>query len=158
MTYTCLALQEVGASPTGENGLIASISDLGFDKQWGCPTLSGFGAEGIGLGEGAQNTADIVSVCADPNSAAWLCDKLIQNSYDDWYLPSKVELDLLYQNQMEVNETALENDGDSFTNGNRYWSSSQDLSNTAWIQLFSTGQQDGVLKDTEHSVRAIRAF
>ncbi|MFK7812089.1 MAG: DUF1566 domain-containing protein [Maribacter sp.] len=143
---------------TGENGLIAAISDLGFDKQWGCPTLISFGAEGIEVGTGAQNTADIIAACDDSNSAAWLCNQLIQNGYEDWFLPSKNELNLLFQNQMIINETALENDGSSFTNGNRYWSSSHDLENTVWIQLFSTGQQDGVLKDTEHSVRAIRAF
>jgi hypothetical protein len=143
---------------TGEHGFVASVSDLGFDKVWGCPTLINFGAIGLEIGTGAQNTIDIVTACSDTNSAATLSSQLVQNSFEDWFLPSKDELDLLYQQQTIINETALKNNGGSFSNGGRYWSSSHDLDNTAWVEYFNTGQQDGVLKDAKHYVRAIRSF
>lgn len=143
---------------SGEHGLACDIDDLGFDKEWGCPSLISFGAKGLVIGTGAQNTIDIVTACNDNKIAAALCDQLVRNGNDDWFLPSKDELDALYQHQAIINETAVENNGDPFLNGGRYWSSSHDLDNTVWVQYFNTGQQDGVLKDTKHYVRAIRAF
>lgn len=143
---------------TSEHGFISSVSDLGFDKEWGCSTLINFGAKGLEIGTGPQNTIDIVTACSDTNSAAALCNQLVQNGFEDWFLPSKDELDLLYQHQTIINETALKNNGESFSNGGRYWSSSHDLDNTAWVEYFDSGQQDGVLKDTKHYVRAVRSF
>lgn len=143
---------------SGEHGLACDVIDLGFDKEWGCPTLIDFGAKGVEIGTGEQNTLDIVTVCDDSTIAAALCDQLVRNDQEDWFLPSKEELNVLYQNQIIINETALKNNGGSFSNGGRYWSSSHQLDNTVWVQYFNTGQQDGVNKDTQHYVRAIRAF
>lgn len=143
---------------SGIHGLTSDILDLGFDKEWGCPTLLNFGAEGLEVGTGALNTLDIIAACSDITIAAALCSDLERNGKSDWFLPSKDELNLLYQNQTTINVTALANNGGSFVNGGRYWSSSHDNNNTVWIQYFVSGQQDGVMKDTEHYVRAIRAF
>ena len=38
--------------------------------------------------------------------------------YGDWYLPSKYELNLMYQMKTTINTTALENNGSDFSS---YW-------------------------------------
>lgn len=144
---------------TGEHGLACDIRDLGFDIEWGCPTAADFGAEGLEIGTGAQNTIDIVNRCSERPIAASLCDDLVQNGFADWFLPSKDELDSLYQHMEIVNETALEQEGGGpLHNGEFYWSSSHEISNKVWVQYFKDGYQKSELKDEENAVRAIRAF
>lgn len=142
---------------TGEHGLVCAVLDQGFDIEWGCPSLLKFGAKGLEIGTGAQNTLDIINACSTPNIAADLCDKLKHNGYEDWFLPSRDELDSLYQHKEIVDETALENNGEVLRGG-EYWSSSHYLDNTVWIQSFAAGNQSSELKDKENYVRAIRSF
>lgn len=142
---------------TGEHGFICAVSDQSFNAEWGCPDLINFGADGLTIGTGAQNTADIISACNTSGIAADICDKLELNGYTDWFLASKDELNLLYQNRNAINETAISNGGANL-DGGEYWSSSHKDANTVWIQSFNAGNQFSVLKDEAHVVRAIRAF
>ncbi len=143
---------------TGDHGLICSVADQGFNIEWGCPTAVDFGANGLELGTGAQNTLDILDRCNTQNIAADLCDRYENDGYDDWFLPSKDELDSLYLHRDIVNETALDNEGDTFRDS-EYWSSSHNLSNTVWTLYFtSSGNYNSALKDSENYVRAIRSF
>jgi hypothetical protein len=88
--------------------------------------------------------------------AAWLCDLLESGGYDDWFLPSKTELNLIYLN---LRERGL----GGFTN-EWYWSSSENSDRSAWTQNFGTGNQIGTDsyfdsgKIKGHNVRAIRQF
>jgi hypothetical protein len=85
---------------------------------------------------------------------ASLCADLELGGYDDWFLPSKDELYLMYEN-LHVMEIG------GFRNLS-YWSSSENESGNisfAWRQYF----MDGVVSSWEpktrvHRVRAIRAF
>ena len=70
----------------------------------------------------------------------------------DWFLPSKDELNLLYQNLGK--RVLLSNT----TNDNWYWSSSRYNNLSAWIQRFSDGYQRDNGKGGTRSVRAVRAF
>ncbi len=143
---------------TGNHGLISSVADQGFNIEWGCPDAVEFGANGLEIGTGAQNTIDILDRCDTQNIAADLCDTYENDSFDDWFLPSKNELDALYQNYEIVNDTALDNAGDTFGNS-QYWSSSHNAINTVWTQYFtSSGNTSSDFKNTEHYVRAIRSF
>ena len=142
---------------SGEHGFVCAVLDQGSDIEWGCPSLMEFGAEGLELGDGAQNTLDIVNACGTSGIAADLCDKFISNDYDDWFLPSRDELDSLYQYRDLVEETCLDNGG-GYLHAGEYWSSSHYLNNTVWIQSFGAGNQSSELKDKENYVRAIRAF
>jgi len=63
-------------------------------------------------------------------------------------LPSKDELNLLYQQQSFV--SGFPND--------LYWSSSEVDGSNAWLQFFGDGYQDFSTKDITFAVRAIRAF
>lgn len=72
--------------------------------------------------------------------------------YDDWYLPTKDELNLVYENLRKTGIIF----GDSW-----FWSSSESnkLYNIyAFYQSFSDGLQNDYSKDNTGSVRAIRAF
>ena len=70
----------------------------------------------------------------------------------DWFLPSKDELNLLYQNLGK--RVMLSNT----TNNDYYWSSSQSFNNYSWHQSFSDGCQYTNGKNSTSSVRAVRAF
>lgn len=142
---------------TKEHGLVCSVIDPMQSTLWGCPDLVNFGANGIEIGTGTQNTSDILNACNEPNIAAAACANFESNGYDDWYLPSKDELDSLYQHRDIVSEVSLLNNG-SRLNAGEYWSSSHQTTNTVWIQNFNAGNQFGDYKDAEHYVRAIRYF
>ena len=79
------------------------------------------------------------------------------NSYSDWYLPSKDELDKIYQNREIINNTSLKNSGTALTEG-YYWSSTEEDKHKTWIQYFKTGKQSYYFKHYSYNVRAVRAF
>jgi TolB-like protein len=68
----------------------------------------------------------------------------------DWHLPTKDELNLVYQNLRAQN---IGNLGDTW-----HWSSSEDNNNYAWVQRVSDGYQHTNYKTLTNSVRAVRAF
>jgi len=79
-----------------------------------------------------------------------VCEELIIDGYDDWYFPSKEELNTLYKNKDAIG---------GFT-GDIYWSATEleNNGNGAWVQRFSDGKQGGAAKTSELKVRAVRSF
>ncbi|MDR1030393.1 MAG: DUF1566 domain-containing protein [Treponema sp.] len=113
-------------------------------------------------GTGKQNTQTIMNHALQTGenmAAARLCDRLQSGGYDDWYLPSKVELGIMYLNLKMDDIGGFGNDW--------YWSSSEGgEGNGAWSQNFNNGEQNGTgynsgyggYKLHGHNVRAIRQF
>ena len=138
-------------------GLIAAPTDQSTEAQWGCYETLIPGANGTGIGTGNQNTIDIENRCTTSLTAAEICTKLTIGGFNDWFLPSKDELNEMYLNIGEGNTLGLKNIGgfaDTF-----YWSSSEfDNNATAWTQSFGNGYQYGSSKDFNYNVRAVRAF
>jgi hypothetical protein len=131
-------------------GLAAAPNDLG-QAQWGCYGTLLSGSSGIAVGTGKQNTIDITSGCTDSNTAAKLCTDLVLSGFDDWFLPSKEELSLIYG---YLHTKGIGN----FTNNN-YWSSSQVSNTHAWYVYFNSGGFHNYLKNANDlDVRPIRAF
>jgi hypothetical protein len=130
--------------------LEAAPSDQSTGTTWGCYGVSISGADGTAVGTGEQNTIDIEAGCTTAGTAADLCANLSLGGYSDWFLPSKDELNLMYEN-LKVAGVG------GFTDG-YYWSSSEYYANNAWIQWFSTGYQYKNYKNNLIRVRAIRAF
>ncbi len=161
-------------------GLVAAPADSDlsgdFTHQWGClgtditgapnvglpPPPSGLGAE---IGDGATNTTAILtdgSGCITEDDAAFVAS-LPQGSYNDWFLPSAGELNLMWEN-------LADSDGDDISAGPSdpnnlggfeqevYWSSTEYNSNLAWFQNFVNGIQDVGNKLNFFRVRAVRAF
>jgi hypothetical protein len=115
---------------------------------WGCHGTSIAGADGTAVDTGAQNTADILAGCSESGIAARIAGDYSLNGYADWFLPSKDELYLLYQQKDVVG---------NFATG-AYWSSTENNSSLAWIHIFSNGNQTYTYKNNTVGVRAIRAF
>ncbi len=78
--------------------------------EWGCYETKVSGADGTAISTGAQNTLDILTGCSEDIIAA----KLYPNyeitidgiTYDDWFLTSKVKLNLLYIKKETVGDFA----------------------------------------------------
>ena len=130
-------------------GLVCAESDQSTDAEWGCYGTT-IGGTSTALGTGAVNTVAIVEGCGESDIAARICDELVLNGYNDWFLPSKDELNLMYEN--------LHVSGIGGFASDYYWSSSEDSSFNAWYQLFSNGCQYYFSKYTKIRVRAVRSF
>ncbi|MBP6680061.1 MAG: DUF1566 domain-containing protein [Saprospiraceae bacterium] len=130
-----------------QHGLVVTETNVSESTGWGCNGSNIPGAEGILLGTGPQNTTDIVSGCGEGGTAARLCYELALNGFNDWYLPSKDELNILYTNRLIIG---------GFNDG--YWSSSESSSTTAWFRDFTTGAQAAQSKNFFYTVRAVRTF
>ena len=137
---------------TGNNGLIAAREDVG-QAAWGCPSILINGADGEGIGSGFENTLAIVRDCNDPGTAAELCENLVLNGFDDWFLPSKEELNQLYLHRKTVG-------GFSDELNSAYWSSTEyENSFAAWRQLFTDFPEQTIYdKYNVYNVRPIRRF
>jgi hypothetical protein len=141
-----LTPSDPGYDANVQHGIIAAVSDLPGEVAWGCNDK--FLAGRSSIGTGSQNTIDIASGCSVAGNAATLCSNLIQGGYDDWYLPSKDELNKLFL-QMKV------------IGGFRevcYWSSTETGKYNACTQIFDNGFQTANDKSTTFSVRPIRSF
>jgi hypothetical protein len=138
-------------------------ADLGTEIPWG-PNDTTTVSTGSGVGTGASNTSAIIAAygaaaISDINCAAKACADYSRNGYSDWFLPSKEELDQLYNNMV------LQGLG-SFvtTSGSFYWSSSQYSNTYSWACLLceNSGQRWFITgpmhSSTTYHVRAIREF
>lgn len=149
-------------SATGIHGLEAAPEDQP-SAQWGCYTTDVPGADSVS--DGAQNTADILAEeCTSGSDAADVAAGYVwPNGQTDGFLPSKEELNLMWEN-------LADSDGDGINSGPgdpnnvggfaavNYWSSTEDDSVVAWGQFFNFGGQGLNDKSDPLRVRAVRAF
>jgi hypothetical protein len=155
----------------GQHGLIAARADQSAGIQWNNGVAKLTGTSGDGLGAGVMNTAIIVATQLSDNptgnfAAKVAADYSVQEDgvsactsptyrspasekcYGDWYLPSKVELNLLWNEQGVVGGFApIE-----------YWSSTENVAGSAWFQNFYSSGENTAPKTDTFKVRAIRAF
>ena len=139
------------------------------ESQWGCANTSIENAQGLELGAGDYNTYTIVAFhdalndfynnptdCHEASNgtvAAKVCADLVVNGFDDWVLPSKEEMDYIYQN------VHLQGDG-NFNLNALYWTSTEHDYSTAYAMDFNTGGQGYMCKPCHETtrIRAIRYF
>jgi hypothetical protein len=148
--------------PCGTKGLVVAIEDQSVGVKWrgGSSNYSTM-ARGDEVYACKKNTYVIISVHSAKNDfdnhAALLCANYQGGGYGDWYLPSKEELNLMYQNRTQINATATANGGNGFANS-LYWSSTENSNIDAWGQYFLNGNQSSNSKSTTSRVRAVRTF
>jgi len=161
-------------APNGKHGLIAALTDQSGSVPWSNVSVFNSGykvteATRDGVYTGAKNTEAIIKkelrdntsgsfaakVAADykvQGDGVTLCTATNSHTkstcYDDWYLPSKEELNLLYRQRAVVG--GLDKAG--------YWSSTEDNSIYADYQDFKNGSKVNYNKDYALGVRAIRAY
>lgn len=127
------------------HGLVAALSNLA-EVQWGCHSGPIIGTS-VALGRGYNNTQRITLGCSTFVIAARVCDNLITNGFSDWHLPSKDELNKVYEDAFYLNMLT-----------GTYWSSSEISFSIAWNQNFANGFQNGASKLGEWFVRPVRWF
>jgi hypothetical protein len=147
--FYILQPDDIGYEPNIIHGLIMAPYNQNDRAIWG----ANFYAEKIGtssrIGTGVTNTMNIITRQGEGSYAAKLCADLSLGGYNDWFLPSKEELNKMYQNKNQL------------TNPPKYfcWSSTEDFQpSMIWYQDFSDGNQDYIVPGIEYGVRAIRAF
>lgn len=141
------------------HGIICAISDQNSGVVWGgAGTVTG--AILTAIGTGAGNTATIISKLGAGTYSASICTAYNGGGYNDWFLPSKYELSLMYQKRTTINITALANGGGAFvtTSSGRYWSSTEASDYNAIYQSFFDGQLTTRDKGNAHKIRAVRYF
>jgi len=149
-----LVFYDKGDSLDGWRYLEVAPAKTEVSLQWG-DVDSVVGVTSSALGQGKNNPSLIVTSLADighSSYAAKYCDDLSLSGYDDWFLPSQDELDLLYW------QLANQEMGEFKTLGFGYWSSSEYDKTQAWGQGFTSGVQGKIEKTELFLVRAIRSF
>lgn len=128
------------------HGLVCAPSDQSSGATWGCLGTSIPGTL-HDIGEGQANTSLILANCTTSGISAQIC-----NNYGaGWFLPSRLELDLIYKN---LHFYGIGN----FSNV-RYWSSTEFSNNNVWAVNFNTGASvNSGTKDLNYRVRAVKSF
>ena len=139
-------------------GLIAAVENQSNGIRWYNGSYVTTGATGTAIGTGSANTTTIITEQGAPaiSYAAGLARAYGGGGYTDWFLPSKDELNKMYENIGQGNVLGLGNVG-NFADYS-YWSSTEVGNNIAWEQNFNYGVQTNHYKDDANSVRAVRAF
>jgi hypothetical protein len=147
------------------HGLVCAIEDQSEGIRWNNGIDTTTGATGTSIGTGSSNTGLILTsqggTAGSYTYAAGICaDYTVDDggvTYDDWFLPSKDELNEMRQNIGQGNTSGSGNVG-GFS-GSNYWSSTEIATNGAQEQYFSSGGSYGNSKNSPFSsVRAVRAF
>ena len=134
--------------PMKGGGLLVSNDDISYNSSWGCVsniTLANNKSVGIG-----QSNSDAILAQCGAIGAVGMCANYKYGKYDDWYLPSLGELELIYKNLKET-------DKEKFSVG-YYWSSTQKDAVTAFRYGFLGGNSGEADKSTSQLVRAVRKF
>jgi len=134
----------------GHHGLIAFTSTLG-PLRWDAGTNLNTIALRNGVCAGKENTDIIIAVQGlgdGGNYAAKECTFMSTGGdFGDWYLPSKLELNLLYQ------QNGLLGMGTAW-----FWSSTEYSSTEAYYQDFNNSTSGHAAKTGAYYIRPIRAF
>jgi len=141
--------------PCGTKGLVVATEDQSTGIKWrGGSTSYNTMARGDEVYAGKMNTSIIISIHSAKDDfddhAASVCANYDGGDFGDWYLPSKEELLLIYNN--------LHTQGLGGFISNWYWSSSEHNANSAWSVNFNDGITYNFTKGITNYVRAVRAF
>lgn len=85
---------DIGYDSLVVHGLVIAEHDIGDSATFGCKGKGSKSASEIGTGQ--QNTNTVLSYCNEKGTAAKICDELVLNGYNDWYLPSLEEISKYY--------------------------------------------------------------
>lgn len=142
-----LTASDAGYDANYYKGIIAADVDYQPSLGWGAPgTLTSATSSLIGYGQ--INTNKILAV-APYSPAASASDAYVTGGYSDWYLPSKDELQQLYNNSASIG---------GFDNTEYYWSSTEYDINQAYILYFGNNTWSTPVKDDIYAFRPVRSF
>lgn len=140
-----LVFYDKGSYSDGWRYLEAAPSDQSMGADGG---RSEGGVTGSAIGLGKVNTYYLLSLRIVPEGAS-LCSRLASGGFDDWFLPSLDELNLMFRN---LHLNGLGNFGLYW-----YWSSTEPNISPLYAINFKSGEQASYQGITCH-VRAVRSF
>ena len=116
---------------------------------WGTVT----GIQDTAIGTGLSNTNSLISKNLQPNTSGWyvIWNKVKEfrdDHSDRWFIPSKDELNLIYENRTNLSNISTE------VGYNYYWSSSEDTNEDtyrAWYADLKEGYQYTYVKYSHYS-------
>jgi hypothetical protein len=151
-----------------EHGLIVDLTDLSSSQSWSDIGNGEIGPLARSPWNGNSNSNSIINQGGHTSSAALLCLNSTNSGYDDWYLPSVQEFNLIWYNMFIIskNLSAISGAQQFYTSGttsSRYWTSTEYSSDLAYFYAlddpylgFAAASYGS--KGTLHKVRAIRTF
>jgi len=155
---------------SSDRGLVAALEDIEGAYKWGCygtdiggNNFSWPSGQNDLIGRGLKNTSDIVAGCSQNPIAASEALAYDSEGYSDWYLPSKDELEEMYntigpggpEGNIGGFETSYMTDPGCY-----YWSSTDISYSYAFTLYFCNGLNTYNSKTNQYTyrVRAIRSF
>lgn len=150
----------------GYHGLIADIKDATSNPNdsehntfmWDTNNNSTTGATSMEIYAGQINTKKIITAIGyNRAQAASACVTSSNQGYGDWYLPSFLEVDLMFLEKDAINKTSSMHGGDASLSENGYWSSTESNTTNA-LCVFSSNSSCGNPKNSYNNVRCIRTF
>jgi hypothetical protein len=153
-----IVFYDMGFYMDGWRYLEAAPQDFPLSVKWTGTGIGTFSTE-TGIGTGKQNTSYLVSFLRDNGEtmrAAQVVSVPEYGGYADWFLPSRDELNLMYE---KLKKQKIGEFSDKV-----YWSSSGGITSglnwnlVAWQTNFSDGVQNRVSGSADGFVRAIRRF
>ncbi|NBF40274.1 MAG: DUF1566 domain-containing protein [Spirochaetes bacterium] len=139
-----IVFYDKGADSDGWRYLEAWTADDG-KHQWKTDRSSTSGTS-TDVGSGYANTYD--SMTGTEHPAADIVRNATHGGYDDWFLPSRDELD----------EMMSQKDAIGGFSSDYYWASSESASDGAHAFGFASGSWGARFKDEGQKVRAVRVF
>ncbi len=157
-------------SATHQHGLVCALEDQGaapwdttlFDvKNYELYNPPFIGGTDTATGAGESNTSLIINRIGNAYYAATLCRSYNSDGYNNWSLPSKNELYMMYKNLHLKGKGNFRTDNPlcSSCPGGLYWTSSEIDNRAVWCQRFDTGEQlNNSWKNNQMFVRAVHSF
>jgi len=154
----------VWKDPSGiEHGLVISTVNQNTSLTWSNVTSTSVGISANSSWNGLANSNAIVAQSNHSSSAASLCLNYtyIPTGENDWYLPSIDELQLIFNNRFNINQTLNSiSNSDLLPLSANFWSSTEqpNSASQAWSLIFTDGTVTPVNKTSPRFVRAIRSY
>ena len=158
-------------------GLVVDIVDLSNQNpvggttsldsllsRWGNYSTHVPGTSSPTIGSGLNNSQNFINLYNSGNFAVHQCVNSNNQGYNDWYLPSKNELEEIFTHRVLIDSVALYNGGhlfDDFAPLYPYWSSTESPSTTDFRYSYAVYSSNFSLlrgKILEYKVRAVRSF
>lgn len=131
------------------HGLVAQVVNIG-GQTWDDGSFLNSNAFCDWIYGGGSNQGKIIGVYGAVSTAALTCENSTSSGFNDWYLPTLIELNMM---RISLFMEGVGGFGNYF-----YWSSLEQDSNNAFGQNFTTGNVTPSSKTVSGFVRAIRKF
>lgn len=149
---------------TGNHGLVVTVNDLSKKSKWSKQKVS---RKNNRLSEDMFTTKTIFNKERKKSKttmdvSAFTVVKRFKNvsngkKFKDWKLPSKEEMNVIFQNKDKINEAIALLGGEPLAD-DYYWTSSVCDYSKSYVQYLKDGKQSCYYNDYAYRVRAVRAF